>query len=44
VVQFYSPSSRWRGTFTFKVTSVTLTGYVYDASKNTETSDSITRL
>jgi PKD repeat protein len=43
VVQLYSPSSRWHGTFTFKVTGVTLTGYIYDPSKNKETSDSISR-
>jgi len=30
-------------TFTFTVTGVTLAGYTYDASQNTETSDSITR-
>jgi PKD repeat protein len=29
--------------FTFTVTGVTLSGYTYDASKNVETSDSITR-
>jgi PKD repeat protein len=29
--------------FTFTVTGVTLSGYAYDASKNAETSDSITR-
>ena len=43
VVQFYSSSSRYRGTYTFKVTNVTLTGYNYNASKNTETTDSISR-
>jgi hypothetical protein len=30
-------------TFTFTVTGITLSGYVYDASRNVETSDSITR-
>jgi PKD repeat protein len=41
VIRFYSPESRYRGTFTFTVTSVTATGYTYDASKNKETKDSI---
>lgn len=42
-VSFNSPSTKSSGTFTFTVTGVTLSGAVYDASRNKETSDSITR-
>ena len=40
---FSSPQTRSRGTFTFTVTGVTLAGYSYEAGRNTETTDSITR-
>ncbi len=40
---FSSANSRNRGTFTFKVTGVTLPGASYDAALNVETMDSITR-
>jgi hypothetical protein len=40
---FTSPQTRASGTFVFTVTGVTLSGYAYNASLNTETSDSITR-
>jgi PKD repeat protein len=40
---FSSPTSTKPGTYTFTVTSVSLAGYAYDATRNTETSDSITR-
>ena len=40
---FSSPQTRNRGTFTFTVTGVSLSGYSYNQSLNTETSDSITR-
>lgn len=41
VLTFTSPVSRNRGTFTFTVTGVKATGFTYDATKNTETTDSI---
>lgn len=43
VVSFASGTTRNRGTFTFTVTGVTLNGYQYDATLNTESSDSISR-
>ena len=43
VANLNSPSTRSRGTYTFTVTGVTLAGYSYQASQNTETSDSIAR-
>jgi PKD repeat protein len=43
VASFVSPNTRSRGTFVFTVTGVTLAGHAYNASLNTETSDSITR-
>lgn len=43
VASFQSGTTRSRGTITFTVTGVTLAGYQYDATLNTETSDSISR-
>jgi PKD repeat protein len=43
VVQFYSPTSHSRGTYTVTVTNVELPKYSYDASKNKKTSDSLSR-
>lgn len=43
VVSFASANTRSKGTFTFTVTGVSLNGYQYDATLNTETADSITR-
>jgi PKD repeat protein len=43
VAALQSPGSRNRGTFTFTVTGITLSGYNYEPVLNTETSDSITR-
>lgn len=43
LVIFNSAYSRGSGTFTFAVTGVARSGYSYDSSLNTETSDSITR-
>lgn len=40
---FTSPQTRASGTFVFTVTGVTLAGYSYTPSANTETSDSISR-
>jgi PKD repeat protein len=42
-IRLQSGTTRSRGTFTFTVTGVTRSGSTYDASLNTETSDSITR-
>lgn len=42
-VRLASPTTRNRGTFTFTTTRVTRSGYQYDATLNTETTDSITR-
>ena len=42
-VNLVSGASRSSGTFTFTVTGVTLTGYQYNSTLNTESSDSITR-
>ncbi len=42
VATFKSPTSKSAGTFFFSVNGVSATGYVYDASLNVETSDSIT--
>lgn len=39
--KFTSPTSKSRGTFTFTVTGVTLSGYAYDAAQNKQTSASI---
>jgi len=39
--KFTSPSTKSRGTFTFSVTGVTLSGAVYDATKNKQSSASI---
>jgi PKD repeat protein len=44
VARFNSPLTSSRGTFTFTVTGITATGYKYDATKNKETKDSVTRL
>jgi PKD repeat protein len=41
LITFSSPSTRYRGTFTFTVAAVGAKGYVYDPAKNNETSDSI---
>ncbi len=41
VIQFYSPSTRYRGAFTFTVGNLSANGYVYDPDQNTETTDSI---
>jgi PKD repeat protein len=38
-----SPSTRQAGTFVFKVTGISLSGYNYEPAANVETSDSITR-
>jgi hypothetical protein len=38
-----SPSTRQAGTFVFKVTGISLSGYSYQPTMNVETSDSITR-
>jgi PKD repeat protein len=43
VASLRSPSTRSHGTFVFTVSSVTLPGYGYQPSLNTETRDSITR-
>ena len=43
IASLTSPSTRSRGTFTFKVTGVALPGYSYLPSSNLETTDSITR-
>jgi PKD repeat protein len=43
VAVLQSQSTKNRGTFIFTVTGVSLSGYGYDATLNTETSDSITR-
>lgn len=40
--KFNSPNTKSRGTFTFTVTGVTLSGYSYDAAQNKQTSASIT--
>jgi hypothetical protein len=37
-----SPERKKGGTFTFTVTNVTKLGYIYNASLNVETEDSIT--
>lgn len=42
-VKLPSAFSKSGGTFTFTVTDVGLSGYVYESTRNTETSDSITR-
>jgi len=42
-VKFNSDFSSTGGTFTFTVNGISLTGYTYDSSQNTETSDSITK-
>ncbi|EHR69632.1 PDK repeat-containing protein [Burkholderiales bacterium JOSHI_001] len=43
VVSFASASTRSAGTFVFTVTGVSLAGYQYQSTLNTETSDAITR-
>ncbi|MEO6410332.1 MAG: PKD domain-containing protein, partial [Burkholderiaceae bacterium] len=43
VATLQSPTTKTRGTFSFTVTSVTIAGYTYTPTANTETSDSITR-
>jgi hypothetical protein len=43
VASLTSPSTKSRGTFTFTVTGVSLSGYSYQPSSNVETADSITR-
>jgi PKD repeat protein len=43
VARLTSPSTKKYGTFAFRVDGISLSGYAYDASLNTETSDSITR-
>ncbi len=43
IVKFTSPITKSRGTFTFTVTGISVSGYSYDQSKNIETSDSIIR-
>jgi PKD repeat protein len=40
---FTSPQTRAKGTFVFTVTGITMSGYSYSTSLNTETSDSISR-
>lgn len=42
-VKFTSAYSKTGGTFSFVVSDISLSGFVYDESQNTETSDSITR-
>lgn len=42
-VRLFSTGTRSRGTFVFTVTGIESSGSTYDASLNTETSDSITR-
>lgn len=42
-VKFTSPNTKSRGTFTFTVTGITVSGYSYDQTQNKETSDSIIR-
>ena len=42
-VTFTSAASKNAGTFTFKVTGITLSGYTYDATKNVETTDFIVK-
>jgi PKD repeat protein len=42
-VKLSSPSTTKSGTFTFTITGISIPGYTYDATQNTETSDSITR-
>ncbi len=43
VASFSSPTTRASGTMVFTVTGITLAGYQYQPTLNTETSDSITR-
>ena len=43
IAAFSSPSTKSGGSFVFTVTSVTIAGYTYQATLNTETTDSITR-
>jgi len=43
IAQFTTARTRLTGTFTFTVTGISYPGYSYDASQNTETSDSISR-
>ncbi len=40
---FTSSATKQAGTFTFKVTGVSLSGYTYDPTKNVETTDSIVK-
>lgn len=42
-VKFTSAYSKTGGTFSFAVSNISLSGFVYDESQNKETSDSITR-
>jgi PKD repeat protein len=42
VASFRSPTTRSPGTFSFSVTRITAAGFVYDATLNLESSDSIT--
>lgn len=43
IASFNSAQVRGSGTISFRVTGITLAGYQYDATLNTETSDSVTR-
>ncbi|HQR57274.1 MAG TPA: peptidase S8, partial [Burkholderiaceae bacterium] len=43
VASFKSARTKASGTFTFSVTGVTLSGYQYTPSSNSESSDSATR-